>query len=118
MKPSEMMRKIEMMDAELEYSSRTVKLLSGFEELHREMSRDERFDADTREAHQGISRAMGDQIKDALHIESEMKLAREVLKSALNSVTVFDLCAEVNNLRAAGLWPNSQHALRQPFANT
>jgi len=117
-KPSEMMKKIAMMDAEIEYGKRTVLLLSGFEELHREMSQDERLDADTREAHQGISRAMGDQIKDALHIEKEMQLAREVLKAALNSVTVFDLCAEVTNLRVTSLWPNLQHASRQPFAGT
>lgn len=106
MTPSEMMKKIAMMDAEIEYGKRTVSLLSGFEELHREMSQDERLDADTREAHQGISRAMGEQIKDALHIENEMKLARESIRSALNATTVFDLYAEVNNLRAAGLWPN------------
>lgn len=117
MSPREILRKSEMLTAEIEYSARTVSLLSGFEELHREMSRDPRLDPDTREAHQGISLAMGDQIKDALHIAQEMRQARSDLQNRLNQTPVGELYANAD-LRVAGLWLNSQRKWLQRSANT
>lgn len=96
MTPSEIARKIEMLTAESEYSRRTADILSQFEELHRQASRDTRLDPETRTVHGELVRAMSEEISDVLKIAEQMDQARRDLIAAVRAVTVGELVADAD----------------------
>lgn len=96
MTPAEMLRKIEMLKAEIEYCERTAKLLGGFEDMHRDAMRDHRLDAESRNTHEGIWRAMGDEIKDEMKVIAEMKKTLAEVIERLRQTTVGEAYADAD----------------------
>lgn len=75
--------------AQIEYAEKSVKILAMFEELNRDAMRDARLDSKSREDHEGLWRAMGEQVQDELKLIERMKSTREEILNRLRYASDF-----------------------------